>query len=232
MELGKLKEAAENAFAYMRNVEFFIVNNFEWVDIEKECICLFHELNKVRDELINWKSDYKNKGLIDTLKTANVADLPKCFYSLCDEVGNKPIQQGVRIKYNDTFCVKKCRAVCEEISQELKERFKIAEPQQLPKELETEEATRYFTKAIELGLMNDNYEWSKGLQMLSLFAREMSLRLKLSKATNADGTGRIAWKPFEQLFNIEKNKLRSNFNDIQKTGIEPKEKDLIDKVFE
>lgn len=232
MELGEIKEAAENAFSLMKDVQILIDNEFEFAVVEKEIVCLFGELAKLEKRLVDWRADSKNIGLLDTLKKANVADLPKRFYSLCDEVGNKPIKQDIRIKYNDTLYVKKCRAKCEEISQELKERFKIAEPQQLPKELETEEAKRYFAKAIELGLMDNNYKWLKGLQMLSSFAREMSLKLNLNKATNADKTKRIAWKPFEQLFGVERGKLRGNYNDIQKTGVEPKEKDLIDKVFE
>lgn len=231
MELSKIREAAENAFAYMKNVRFFIDNNFEWVDIEKECICLFKELAKVRDELENWKADYKNKGLIDTLKTANVADLPKRFNTLFDEVENRPIREGTNIKYNNTLCFKKCVAVCGEISQGLGF-FTIAQPQQLPKELETKEAKPYFAKAIELGLMNNNYTWLKGLQMLSLFASKMSDKLNLNKATNTNGTKRIAWQPFELLFGIKKGKLRSNLNDIQKTGNNPKEIGLIDEVFE
>ena len=100
------------------------------------------------------------------------------------------------------------------------------EPQQTTQELATPEAKTYFDKAIELGLMNKFYNWLKGLQMLACFAREMSLRLHLGKGE------RISWKPFETLFLIEPGKLRLNYNDIQKTGQDPKESDLIDKVFE
>lgn len=230
MDLLKIREAAENAFAYMRNVEFFIDNDFDWVDIEKECICLFKELKELEKELFKWKVDYKNKVLIDTLKTAKVAELPKRFNTLFDEVENRPIRKGTNIKYNNTLCFKKCVAVCGEISQGLGF-FTIAQPQQLPKELETKEAKRYFAKAIELGLMDNNYKWLKGLQMLSLFASKMSDKLNLNKATNTNGTKRIAWQPFELLFGIEKGKLRSNLNDIQRTGVEPKEAYLIDEVF-
>lgn len=87
------------------------------------------------------------------------------------------------------------------------------------------EAKKYFDKAIELGLMDSNYEWKKGLQMLACFAREMSITLKMGKGD------KISWQPFEILFNIEKGKLRQNYNDIQKTGQAPSEVDLIDKVF-
>ena len=96
----------------------------------------------------------------------------------------------------------------------------------LPKELDTSEAKNYFEKAIKLRLMDNEYNWLKGLQMLSCFAREMSIRLNLGKGE------RIAWRPFETLFRVPYGKLRSNFNDIQKTGQEPIEVYLIDKVFE
>lgn len=99
-------------------------------------------------------------------------------------------------------------------------------PQQIPTELSTPEAKVYLDKAIELGLMDSNYTWLKGLQMLACFAYEMSKRLRLGKGE------RISWKPFEILFSVERNKLRLNKNDIEKTGQQPKESYLIDKVFE
>ena len=103
---------------------------------------------------------------------------------------------------------------------------------ELPKELQSDDAKKYFAKAIDLGLMSESYEWKKGLQLLACFAREMSLHLNMGKGYNADGTKRISWKPFEILFDIKRNKLRSNYNDIQKTGQNPSDIDLIDKVFE
>lgn len=106
------------------------------------------------------------------------------------------------------------------------------EPQQIPTKLATPEAKAYFRKAIKFGLMDSNYNWLKGLQMLACFAREMSLRLNLGKGENSDGTKRISWKPFEALFSIDAGKLRSNYNDIQKTGQQPTDSNLIDRVFE
>lgn len=100
------------------------------------------------------------------------------------------------------------------------------QPQQIPTELGTPEAKMYLDKAIELGLMDSNYKWLKGLQMLACFAVEMSKRLKLGKGE------RISWKPFETLFSVNSGKLRLNYNDIQKTGQQPKESYLIDRVFE
>lgn len=100
------------------------------------------------------------------------------------------------------------------------------EPQQIAKELTTPEANGYFKKAIDLGLMDSNFRWLKGLQMLACFAREMSLKLNMGKGD------RIAWKPFEMLFGVPLGKLRLNYNDIQKTGQDPKEAYLINRIFE
>ena len=79
--------------------------------------------------------------------------------------------------------------------------------------------------------MSEDYKWLKGLQLLACFAREMSLKFKLGKGINSAGTQRVSWKPFELLFNIEEGKLRANFSDIQKTGQQPTDHTLIDKIF-
>lgn len=101
-------------------------------------------------------------------------------------------------------------------------------PQQnkLPDELNTDEVLRYFAKAKEIGLIDDNYKWLKGKQLLACFCREMSLKLNLGKGE------RISWQPFEILFNTKKGEPRSNLNDIQKTGKEPTDIYLVNKVFE
>lgn len=101
-----------------------------------------------------------------------------------------------------------------------------------PKELNTDIAKSYFKKAIDAGLMDNAYNWEKGLQLLSCFAQKMSDTLNMGKGINSDGTKRIAWKPFEELFNIKKGKLRSNFNDIQKSGCYPSDMQKVDKIFE
>ena len=54
----------------------------------------------------------------------------------------------------------------------------------------------------------------------------MSSKLDLGKGD------RISWQPFEILFTIKKGSLRSNLNDIQKTGESPTDIYLVDKVFE
>ena len=95
----------------------------------------------------------------------------------------------------------------------------------LPSELDTEEAHNYLTKAKEIGLIDDNYKWLKGKQLLACFCHDMSKKLNLGKGD------RIAWKPFEVLFGIERGKLRRNYNDIQKTGINPSDISLVDGIF-
>lgn len=103
---------------------------------------------------------------------------------------------------------------------------------EIPEELNTDKAKRYFERAINIGLMDANYRWLKGLQLMACYAREMSLSLQLGKGANSDGSPRISWKPFETLFNLPVGKLRLNYNDIQKTGQDPSDIWMIEKVFE
>lgn len=95
----------------------------------------------------------------------------------------------------------------------------------LPAELQTDEAFKYFAKAKENGLIDDNYKWRKGEQLLACFCHDMSNKLSLGKGE------RISWQPFEKLFRKEKGKLRSNYNDIQKTGQNPSDIALVDDIF-
>ena len=64
------------------------------------------------------------------------------------------------------------------------------------------------------------------MQLLACFCHDVSQKLTLGKG------GRIAWKPFEELFGIKKGTLRSNYNDIQKTGQNPSDIALVDSVFQ
>lgn len=137
------------------------------------------------------------------------------------EISRVSIEQQ---KQNDRLF--KAMGIIEAYKDRLGQPQQVQTPTLLPVELQTDEAIRYINKAKELGLISDNGQWQKGLQMLACFARDMSIRLHLGKGE------RIAWQPFEKYFGIEKNKLRLNYNDIQKTGQMPTEVYLIDKVFE
>ena len=101
------------------------------------------------------------------------------------------------------------------------------EPQQMemPKELCTDEAKRYFELAINKGLMNSKYEWLEGKELLACFCHDMSQKLSLGK-----GEKKFVWKPFEVLFGVKN--LRGNYNDIQKTGRNPSKIELVDSIFE
>ncbi len=92
---------------------------------------------------------------------------------------------------------------------------------ELPSELDTEQARVYFTRAVEAGLMNEQYKWLATQVLLACFCREMSIKLGLGKGVNSDNAKRLSWKPFEVLFGIERGKLRLSLNDIQKTGQDP-----------
>lgn len=101
------------------------------------------------------------------------------------------------------------------------------EPQQMemPKELCTDEAKRYFELAINKGLMNSKYEWLEGKELLASFCHDMSQKLSLGK-----GDKKYVWKPFEVLFGVKN--LRGNYNDMQKTGRNPSKIELVDSIFE
>ena len=137
------------------------------------------------------------------------------------EISRVSIEQQ---KQNDRLF--KAMGIIEAYKDRLGQPQQVQTPTLLPVELQTDEAIRYINKAKELGLISDNGQWQKGLQMLACFARDMSIRLHSGKGE------RIAWQPFEKYFGIEKNKLRLNYNDIQKTGQMPTEVYLIYKVFE
>lgn len=106
-----------------------------------------------------------------------------------------------------------------------------ATAQQLPSELDNDRAKEYFAKAVEAGLMSEQFEWLTTQALLACFCREMSLNLDLGKGYS-EGQKRLSWKPFEQLFNIKKGSLRGSLNDIQKTGQDPIGIEKINAIFQ
>ena len=111
------------------------------------------------------------------------------------------------------------------ISCDNQERQASPEPNYIPKELLTDKAKRYFEKAIKVGLMDADYRWLKGKELLACFARDMSIKLDLGKGDKPN-----VWKPFEELFGYKN--LRGNLNDIQKRGQSPSDIWMVEKVFE
>lgn len=101
----------------------------------------------------------------------------------------------------------------------------------LPSELDTEQARIYFNRAVEAGLMSEQYKWLKSKALLACFCREMSIKLDLGKGYNSEGQKRLCWKPFEALFCIEKGSLRASLNEIQKTGQNPIGIEKVNDVF-
>lgn len=92
-----------------------------------------------------------------------------------------------------------------------------------PEELNNDKAKAIFDKAIELGLMNENYKWNKGKTLCACFAFGMNIELDLGKGK------RKSWKPFEILFGYDN--LRGSINDIKFHSQDPSEIDLVSKVF-
>lgn len=213
----------------------------------KECCKKMHNGFTILDWWLNTKSDYEIVQMLQTDTITNFLDETQSYLQVGEAShSGMDIEKGYYNIYDDFYmCVERWHEAFKrrlgyilktqhENHQQDTEKLTHSEPQQptLPMELDNDEAAKYFAKAIEIGLMDESYNWSKGMQLLSCFAREMSLRLGLNKAQNSDGTQRISWQPFEQLFKIDKGKLRSNYNDIQKTGQTPHGIELIDKIFE
>lgn len=101
----------------------------------------------------------------------------------------------------------------------------------MPSELDTEQARKYFARAVEAGLMSEQYKWLASQVLLACFCREMSIKLGLGKGVNSDNTKRLSWKPFEVLFGIERGKLRSSLNDFKKTEQEPIGIEIVTSIF-
>lgn len=101
----------------------------------------------------------------------------------------------------------------------------------LPAELDNERARRYFSRAVEAGLMSEQYKWTATKALLACFCREMNIKLNLGKGYNSEGQKRFSWKPFEQLFGIKAGALRASLNDIQRTGQNPTDIEKLNDIF-
>lgn len=99
----------------------------------------------------------------------------------------------------------------------------------LPPELSTSEAMEIWKKAQKAGLVDEQYKWLETKVLLACFAKEMSDRFNLGKGTNSDGSKRINWKIFENLFDILG--LRGALNDLKKTGEDPLNINLVNDIF-
>ena len=100
---------------------------------------------------------------------------------------------------------------------------------EMPRVLDTEQARKYFARAVEAGLMTDDYKWQKSKSLLAVFSSKMSDKLYLGRGIEANGVKRISWQPFEMLFEV--TGLRCTLNDIQKTGKQPKGIEIVDGIF-
>lgn len=101
----------------------------------------------------------------------------------------------------------------------------------LPSELDTEQARRYFARAVAAGLISEQYNWLASQALLACFCREMSVKLDLGKGYNSDGQKRLRWKPFGELFGVEPKNLTTSLNDIKKTGQNPIGIEKVEAIF-
>lgn len=87
----------------------------------------------------------------------------------------------------------------------------------LPKELNTDEAKKYISNAIEAGFMDNSYQWSGTKYQAALFAEICSEKLNL----------RYKWKPFETLWNM-KGLAQTRRESKERFGKVGREKEIID----
>lgn len=102
---------------------------------------------------------------------------------------------------------------------------------ELPSELDTEQARKYFARAVAAGLMSEQYKWLASQSLLACFCREMSVNLDLGKGYSSEGQKRLSWKPFEALFNVKAKNLTTSLNDIKKTGQDPRGIEKVEAIF-
>lgn len=99
----------------------------------------------------------------------------------------------------------------------------------LPAELDNEMGRRYLSRAVEAGLMSEQFEWKASKALLACFCREMSVKLDLGKGYSSEGQKRLCWKLFEDLFN--QPNLRASLNSLQQTGSDPIDVEKLNSIF-
>ena len=97
----------------------------------------------------------------------------------------------------------------------------------LPPELNNDEAKEILARARALELVEESegkWHWRGSKRLLAYFSREASKRLQLGAG------GRIAWQPFEELFDVEAGTLKHEYNP-NRDG-KPRGYEQVDKCME
>lgn len=144
------------------------------------------------EHLENWLDDLKNEPPTNILLAQRILrnikeDIPNCIRGLPEP---------------DIYSVEKRKRLIREIEEKISE-YRLAERRKrkeeihkhiIPKELDTEEARIIFKRAIDAGLMNENFQWKNGITLYQKkrFALLSSIELNIKKR----------WKVFGELWNI------------------------------
>lgn len=109
---------------------------------------------------------------------------------------------------------------------------------ELPDKLNNDIAREYFSKAIELDLMDEKYNWKDSRGGLAYFVAKMSEKLDLLDRPTYNTIYKeyekaVHWEPFEELFEIKKGTLRGYYSKYKNGTVDPpKAANKIDSIFE
>lgn len=138
----------------------------------------------------------------------------------------------LRKRYDDLLGYIDCKLI--ELDKEPKTINKI-----IPHKLNTEEANKIFQRAINAGLMKENFIWLDTLQLLAYFVERTSHYLKLTTKMDKDGNIVTLWYPFEELFQYKgkiegRNKIKNAKQNWMRlnTKFKPTGFEKIDILFE
>lgn len=222
-----LKASSEAAKAYYYTKDCTTMQQVDWWVDEATIYSTFQEaVTELGKQCSRWKSLTLDCPIDKKILRQFFSDMQEY---LIEPVLESPPLKGVEFfewaKVNDLrhelYSMCNCVKTCVEQANKKVVAF--------PDELNTEQAKKYFAKAIEAGLMNEQYKWAKSKALLACFCREMSNKLNLSKATKDDGGKYVKWKPFEMLFGYRNLKL--DLNQIKQTGENPKGIEIVDSIF-